>query len=136
MQEEGVCVCCCWRRPFSFSLPLKNILTKAVFCSACHYAKSFSLEDNGCSQRKIYMGSPECNELPHSSCLGLGVVTCKWFEIRTECGKMRSYRIPPLAFFFFFFCGKSFSILPGLSLFLRHLIRYGEQRFPPDRFCE
>lgn len=102
MQEEGVCVCRCWRIPFSFSLPLKNIFTKAVFCSACHYAKSFSLEDNGCSQRKIYMGSPECNELPHSSCLGLGVVTCKWFEIRTECGKMRSYRIPPLAFFFFF----------------------------------
>lgn len=31
---------------------LKNILTKAVFYSACHYAKSFSLEDNSCSQKK------------------------------------------------------------------------------------
>ena len=30
-------------------------------------------------KKKIYTGSPGYNELPHSACLGLGVVTCKWF---------------------------------------------------------
>lgn len=30
-------------------------------------------------KKKIYMRSQGCNELPQGTCLGLGVVTCKWF---------------------------------------------------------
>lgn len=30
-------------------------------------------------KKKIYMRSQGCNELPQGTCLGLGVVICKWF---------------------------------------------------------
>ena len=36
----------------SLVLSLKNIRTRAMFYSACYYAKSFFLEDNSCSQEK------------------------------------------------------------------------------------
>lgn len=37
---------------------LKIFSQKAMFYSACHYAKSFSLEDNSCSQKKDLHGVP------------------------------------------------------------------------------
>lgn len=81
----------------SLVLFLKNILRKAVFYSAWHYAKSFSLEDNSCSQKKRFTRSPEgVMSYPTAPASGWELSLVSGFNLKRN-GKIHSYRIPLLA---------------------------------------
>lgn len=68
-----------------------------MFYSACHYAKSFSLEDNSCSQKKRFTWGPQgimsYQEAPAS---GWELSLVSGFKLEWS-GKIHSYRIPLLA---------------------------------------
>lgn len=81
----------------SLVLFLKNILTKAMFSSACHYAKSFSLEDNSCSQKKRFTWGPEGVMSYHMApALGWELSLVSGFKLE-QSGKIHTYSIPLLA---------------------------------------
>lgn len=84
----------------SLVLFLKNILTNFfffTFYSAWHYAKSFSLEDNSCSQKKRFTQSPKgVMSYPTAPALGWELSLVSGFKLKRN-GKIHSYRIPLLA---------------------------------------
>lgn len=68
-----------------------------MFCSACHYAKSVSLEDNSCSQKKRFTRGPQGIMSYHAApASGWELSLVSGFKLE-RTGKIHSYRVPLLA---------------------------------------
>lgn len=90
---------------------LKIFLQKQCSVQPAIMLKAFPWKTIAVLRKKIYMGSRGCNEPPHSTFLGLGVVSGKWFQIRTEWKNSQLQNSP------FGFCANHFPPSPVLVSF-------------------